>query len=135
MRQDIKQIRQVLRTYARLKDDLKEVSLLPSPQTDKRPVSSPINHTEQAYLYHASLTQHILRIERAIAAIEDERYRFVIRNYVIKKKYNRAEMCQRLQLSLRGFNYLKNRALIEFAKNYGMKFELEAMNQPTVYDC
>ena len=43
-------------------------------------------------------------------------------------------MCQRYDISLRSFNSMKNRALVEFAKNYGMDSLLNEMKKPQVYE-
>ena len=43
-------------------------------------------------------------------------------------------MCQRYGIGLRSFNSMKNRALVEFARNYGMDSLLNEMKKPQVYD-
>ena len=74
------------------------------------------------------------RVEDAVDNIKDSKYRFIIKNYIINKKYTRSQMCQRYGIGLRSFNSMKNRALVEFAKNYGMDLLLNEMKKPQVYD-
>lgn len=134
MRKDIKEIRQVLKDYSRIKHDLKQVSFLPSPRFDAVNSHSNSNHTENKFIYHADLSWQLHRVEDAIDNIKDSKYRFIINKYIINKKYTRSQMCQRYDISLRSFNTMKNRALVEFAKNYGMDQLLDEMKKPQVYD-
>ncbi len=134
MRKDIKEIRQVLKDYSRIKHDLKQVSFLPSPRFDTVSSHSNSNHTESKFIYHADLSWQLHRVEDAIDNIKDSKYRFIINKYIINKKYTRSQMCQRYDICLRSFNSMKNRALVEFAKNYGMDQLLDEMNKPQVYD-
>ncbi|MEE6704428.1 hypothetical protein RAO16_03280 [Limosilactobacillus reuteri] len=134
MRQDIKEIRQVLKDYSRIKHDLKQVSFLPSPHFDAVSSHSNSNHTESKFIYHADLSWQLHRVEDAIDNIKDSKYRFIINKYIINKKYTRSQMCQRYDISLRSFNSMKNRALVEFAKNYGLNSVLNEMNKPQVYE-
>lgn len=134
MRKDIKAIRQVLKDYSRIKHDLKQVSFLPSPRFDAVNSHSNSNHTESKFIYHADLSWQLHRVEDAIDNIKDSKYRFIINKYIINKKYTRSQMCQRYDISLRSFNSVKNRALVEFAKNYGMDSLLDEMKKPQVYD-
>ncbi len=134
MRKDIKAIRQVLKDYSRIKHDLKQVSFLPSPRFDTVNSRSNSNHTENKFIYHADLSWQLHRVEDAIDNIKDSKYRFIINKYIINKKYTRSQMCQRYDISLRSFNSMKNRALVEFAKNYGMDSLLNEMKKPQVYE-
>lgn len=134
MRKDIKEIRQVLKDYAQLKKDLKLIDLRTSPSFDSVPSHGNQNGTEKKFIYHADLSNRLYKIEVAIANIKDSKYRFIINKYIISKKYNRTELCERYNIGLRTFNTMKNKALIEFAKNYGMDQLLDEMNKPQVYD-
>ena len=134
MRKDIKEIRQVLKDYSRIKRDLKQVSFLPSPRFDAVNSHSNSNHTESKFIYHADLSWQLHRVEDAIDNIKDSKYRFIINKYIINKKYTRSQMCQRYDISLRSFNSMKNRALVEFAKNYGLNSVLNEINKPQVYE-
>ena len=134
MRKDIKEIRQVLKDYSRIKHDLEQVNFLSSPRFDAVNSHSNSNHTENKFIYHADLSWQLHRVEDAIDNLKDSKYRFIINKYIINKKYTRSQMCQRYDISLRSFNSMKNRALVEFAKNYGMDSLLNEMKKPQVYD-
>lgn len=88
MRKDIKEIRQVLKDYSRIKHDLKQVSFLPSPRFDAVSSHSNSNHTESKFIYHADLSWQLHRVEDAIDNIKDSKYRFIIKNYIIRSIKN-----------------------------------------------
>ena len=134
MRKDIKEIRQVLKDYSRIKHDLEQVNFLSSPRFDAVNSHSNSNHTENKFIYHADLSWQLHRVEDAVDNIKDSKYRFIINKYIINKKYTRSQMCQRYGIGLRSFNSMKNRALVEFAKNYGMDSLLNEMKKPQVYE-
>ena len=138
MRKDIKKIRQVLKDYAQLKKDLALINarntLISSPSFEGISSHSNTNHTESKFVHHANLSWQLLRVEDAINNIKDSKYRFIINKYIDNKKYNRQELCDRYNIGLRSFNSMKNRALVEFAKNYGMDSLLNEMKKPQVYD-
>ena len=134
MRKDIKEIRQVLKDYSRIKHELKQVCFLPSPRFDTVSSHSNSNHTESKFIYHADLNWQLHQVEDAIDNIKDSKYRFLINKYIINKKYTREQLCERYSISIRGFNNMKNRALIEFAKNYGMKEILDKISKAPVYE-
>lgn len=134
MHKEIKEIRQVLKDYSKLKGDLEQTNLLPSPTLNGTGVHSNANHMETFFVRHADISNRMYRVEWAIDSIKDSKYRFIINKYILDKKYNREEMCQRYNISLRGFNNMKNRALVEFAKNYGLDSALDAMKSPQVYE-
>lgn len=138
MRKDIKKIRQVLKDYAQLKKDLALINarntLISSPSFDGVSSHSNTNHTESKFVNHADLNWRLHHVEEAINNIEDSKYRFIINKYIINKKYNRQELCDRYNIGLRSFNSMKNRALVEFAKNYGMDQLLDEMKKPQVYE-
>lgn len=138
MRKDIKKIRQVLKDYAQLKKDLALINarntLVSSPSFDGVSSHSNTNHIESKFVNHADLNWRLHHVEEAINNIEDSKYRFIINKYIINKKYNRQELCDRYNIGLRSFNSMKNRALVEFAKNYGMDQLLDEMKKPQVYE-
>lgn len=138
MRKDIKKIRQVLKDYAQLKKDLALINarntLISSPSFEGVSSHSNTNHTESKFVNHADLSWRLHRVEEAISNIKNSKYRFIINKYIINKKYNRQELCDRYNIGLRSFNSMKNRALVEFAKNYGMDQLLDEMKKPQVYD-
>lgn len=138
MRKDIKKIRQVLKDYAQLKKDLALINarntLISSPSFEGTGSHSNTNHTESKFVNHADLSWRLHRVEDAIDNIKDSKYRFIINKYIINKKYTRSQMCQRYDISLRSFNSMKNRALVEFAKNYGLNSVLNEINKPQVYE-
>ena len=138
MRKDIKEIRQVLKDYARLKKDLALINarntLINSPLFEGIAAHSNTNHTESKFIYHADLSWQLHRVEEAINNIKDSKYRFIINKYIVNKKYSRKDLCERYNISLRTFNTMKNKALVEFAKNYGMDQLLDEMKKPQVYE-
>ena len=134
MREDIKEIRQVLKDYSKIKQDLSQVNFLPSPQLGAVSSHSNSNHAESKFIYHADLSYQMHRVEVAIKNIKDSKYRFIINKYIINKKYSRKELCERYNIGLRTFNTMKNDALVEFAKNYGMNQLLDEMKKPQVYE-
>lgn len=134
MREDIKQIRKILKDYAKLHQDLQEINLLPSPSFEAASSHSNLNHMENTLVYHANIVNRMHRVELAIKNISNSKYRFIINKYIIDKKYNREQLCKRYNISVRGFNYMKNRALVEFAKNYGLDSLLDEMQKPLVYE-
>lgn len=134
MRKDIKEIRQVLKDYSKIKQDLSQVNFLPSPQLDAVSSHSNSNHAESKFIYHANLSYQLYQVEVAIKKIKNSKYRFIINKYIISKKYSRKDLCERYNISLRTFNTMKNKALVEFAKNYGMDQLLDEMKKPQVYE-
>lgn len=138
MRKDIKKIRQVLKDYAQLKKDLALINarntLISSPSFEGVSSHSNTNHTESKFVNHANISWELHHVEEAISNIKNSKYRFIINKYIINKKYNRQELCDRYNIGLRSFNSMKNRALVEFAKNYGMDQLLDEMKKPQVYD-
>lgn len=138
MQKNIKEIRQVLKDYAQLKKDLALINarntLISSPVFDDVVSHANTNHTESKFVNHADLSNRLYRVETAINQIKDSKYRFIINKYIISKKYNRTELCERYNIGLRTFNTMKNKALIEFAKNYGLDSIVAELNKPQVYE-
>ena len=122
MRKDIKKIRQVLKDYARIKEDLELLNiretLISNPTAEITANHSNLNCAENKFVHHADLSNRLYRIETAIDKIDNQRYQTIICEYIVNKKYKRQELCDLYKISLRNFNRLKNQALVEFAKNY-----------------
>lgn len=122
MREDIKKIRQVLKDYARIKEDLELLNvretLISNPTAEITANHSNLNCAENKFVHHADLSNRLYRIETAIDKIDNQRYQTIICEYIVNKKYKRQELCDLYKISLRNFNRIKNQALVEFAKNY-----------------
>lgn len=134
MRNDVKKVRQVLKDYSKIKHDIANVNFLPSPQLNTISSHSNSNHAENKFVHHADLSYQLHQVDTAIDSIKDSKYRFIIRKYIINKRYNRQQLCQRYGIGLRTFNNMKNRALLEFAKNYGLDSVVTDMTKPQVYE-
>ena len=138
MRKDIKKIRQVLKDYARIKEDLELLNvretLISNPTAEITANHSNLNCAENKFVHHADLSNRLYRIETAIDKIDNQRYQTIICEYIVNKKYKRQELCDSYKISLRNFNRLKNQALVEFAKNYDINLLSDEMKKPQVYD-
>ena len=138
MRKDIKKIRQVLKDYARIKEDLELLNvretLISNPTAEITANHSNLNCAENKFVHHADLSNRLYRIETAIDKIDNQRYQTIICEYIVNKKYKRQELCDLYKISLRNFNRLKNQALVEFAKNYDINLLSDEMKKPQVYD-
>ncbi len=133
MNKTTKEIMGVLRGYATLKQSLNSIAMVTSPSFDAVNVPCHANHSENKFVRHADISFQIHKIERAIDEL-DSKERFIILKYIIDKEYTQKEMCQRYDVSKSGFNYQKNQALTNFAKNYGMDQLLDEMKKPQVYE-
>ena len=109
-------IKAILNKYTQLKQDLKEFTVISSPALGMIGGKSMENGVENKVIRHVELT--ILKIEKAIEGVSDDRLRFILNNYIINKQYNVSEMCEKLSTSKSNFNYLKNKALKEFYTLY-----------------
>ena len=118
MRSDVKHIKNILKQYVQLKQDIKTFSQLSSPVMDGVASHSYGNGTETAVISHTDIAYQIKKVEDAINAL-DSQDQFILVEYVMCKHYSRDEMCQLLNVSRSGFNYLKNEALLEFEMLYG----------------
>lgn len=107
---------------------------MPSPQLNTISSHSNSNHAENKFVHHADLSYQLHQVDTSIDSIKDSKYRFIIRKYIINKRYNRQQLCQRYGIGLRTFNNMKNRALLEFAKNYGLDSVVTDMTKPQVYE-
>lgn len=119
MNKTTKEIMGVLRGYATLKQSLNSIAMVTSPSFDAVNVPCHANHSENKFVRHADISFQIHKIEQAIDEL-DSKERFIILKYIIDKEYTQKEMCQRYNVSKSGFNYQKNQALTNFAKNYGL---------------
>ena len=126
MRKDIKKIRQVLKDYARIKEDLELLNvreiLISNPTAEVTANHSNLNYAENKFVHHADLSNRLYRIETAIDKIDNQRYQTILCEYIVNKKYKRQELCDLYKISLRNFNRIKNQALVEFAKNYDINW-------------
>lgn len=113
MRSDVKHIKNILKKYVQLKQDIKTFSQLSSPVMDSVASHSYGNGTETAVISHADIAYQIKKVEDAINAL-DSQDQFILIEYVMYKHYSRDEMCQLLNMSRSGFNYSKNQTLQEF---------------------
>lgn len=118
MRNDVKMIKAILNKYTRLKQDLQEFTLIPSPLLDVVGGKSKKNGAENKVLRHVDYELTISKIEKAIESVSDDRLRFILNNYIVNKQYSVPEMCEKLSTSKSNFNYLKNKALKEFYTLY-----------------
>ena len=118
MRSDVKMIKAILNKYTQLKQDLKEFTVISSPVLGMIGGKSMENGAENKVIRHVDYELTILKIEKAIEGVSDDRLRFILNNYIINKQYNVSEMCERLSTSKSNFNYLKNKALKEFYTLY-----------------
>ena len=115
MRQDVKKIRDLLKQYAKLKRDFTAFNQVSSPSFDGVSSHSSRNGAEKLIINHTNIAYQIKKVENAINAL-DSKDQFVLIEYVIYKNYSRNEMCQLLNVSHSGFNYLKNEALFKLNK-------------------
>ncbi|WP_420741199.1 hypothetical protein [Limosilactobacillus fermentum] len=122
MRAEIKDVKVVLKNYKRLVDSLACFQAIPGHSMTASGGSRTYgNHVEDRIINHVDIHFQVKKIERAIERIPDPQQRFIIDHYIIDKEYSRTELCDRFDISLRGLNNLKNRALLNFAKNYGLE--------------
>ena len=116
MRKDIKKIRQVLKDYARIKEDLELLNvretLISNPTAEITANHSNLNCAENKFIHHADLSNRLYRIETAIDKIDNQRYQTIICEYIVNKKYKRQELCDLYKISLRNFNRIVNYSAI-----------------------
>ena len=117
MRSDVKHIKNILKQYVQLKQDIKIFSQLSSPIMNGVASHSYGNGTETAVINHTDIAYQIKKVEDAINAL-DSQDQFILVEYVMYKHYSRDEMCQKLNVSRSGFNYLKNKILVNFLNCY-----------------
>lgn len=138
MRKNIKKIRQVLKDYARIKEDLELLNvretLISNPTAEITANHSNLNCVENKFVHHADLSNRLYRIETAIDKIDNQRYQTIICEYIVSKKYKRQELCDRYNIGLRSFNSMKNRALVEFAENYDINLLSDETKNSLAYN-
>lgn len=113
MRNDVKHIKNILKQYVQLKRDIETFTQVSSPVMSGVTSHSYGNGTETAVVNHADISYQIKKVEDAIKAL-DSQDQFILIEYVMYKHYSRDEMCQKLNASRSGFNYLKNKILFSF---------------------
>lgn len=121
MREDIKKIRNLLKEYAKLKKELANFSQLASPAMDSVSCHVHKNGVENSLVHYTDQAYKVKKIEDALNSIDDPRYQFILHDYIMNKRFRRNEACERLSVSVRKFNYVKNKALKEFACKYCKK--------------
>lgn len=117
MREDIKQIRNLLKEYAKLKKELANFSQLASPAMDSISCHVHKNGVENSLVHYTDQAYKVKRIEDALNSIDDPRYQFILHDYIMNKQYSRVEASKKLGVSVRGFNKMKNRALKDCLPN------------------
>lgn len=113
MRQDIKKIRNLLKEYAKLKQEIRTFNQVSSPVLSVAPSHSGGNGVETRLINHVDLSYKLKKVEDVIDSLNNQE-KFILIEYVINKNYNRGEMCQMLNVSHSKFNYLKNKMLVLF---------------------
>lgn len=121
MRQDIKKIRNLLKEYAKLKQEIRTFNQVSSPVLSVAPSHSGGNGVENSLINYVDLSYQLKEVDDALNAIHDPQYLFILHDYVIEKRFTRSEACERLSVSISKFNYMKNKALEEFACKYCKK--------------
>lgn len=115
MREDIKKIRNLLKEYAKLKKELANFSQLASPAMDSISCHVHKNGVENSLVHYTDQAYKVKRIEDALNSIDDPRYGFILHDYIMNKKYSRVEASQKLGVSVRGFNKIKNKAITYYS--------------------
>ena len=112
MREDIKKIRNLLKEYAKLKKELANFSQLASPAMDSISCHVHKNGVENSLVHYTDQAYKVKRIEDALNSIDDPRYLFILHDYIMNKQYSRVEVSKKLGVSVRGFNKIKNKAIL-----------------------
>lgn len=118
MRQDIKKIRDLLKEYAKLKQEIRMFNQVSSPVLSVAPSHSGGNGVETSLINHVDLSYQLKEVDDALNSIHDPQYQFILHDYIIEKRFTRSEVCERLSVSVSKFNYMKNKALEKFEKKY-----------------
>lgn len=118
MRQDIKKIRNLLKEYARLKQEIRTFNQVSSPVLSVAPSQSGGNGVETRLIGYVDLSYQLKEVDDALDAIHDPQYRFILHDYIIEKRFTRSEACEQLSVSVSKFNYMKNKALEKFKNEY-----------------
>ena len=118
MRQDIKKIRNLLKEYAKLKQEIRTFNQVSSPVLSVAPSHSGGNGVETSLINYVDLSCQLKEVDDALNAIHDPQYQFILHDYIIEKRFSRSEACERLSVSVSKFNYMKNKALQAFVEYY-----------------
>lgn len=121
MRQDIKNIRNLLKEYAKLKQEIRTFNQVSSPVLSVAPSHSGGNGVETSLINYVDLSCQLKEVDDALNAIHDPQYQFILHDYIIEKRFSRNEACNQLSVSVSKFNYMKNKALEEFVCKYCKK--------------
>ncbi len=118
MRQDIKKIRNLLKEYAKLKQEIRTFNQVSSPVLSVAPSHSCGNGVETSLINYVDLSYQLKEVDDALNAIHNPQYQFILHDYIIEKRFTRSEACERLSVSVSKFNYMKNCALELFRVAY-----------------
>ncbi|MDB7776239.1 hypothetical protein PND37_15050 [Lactiplantibacillus plantarum] len=118
MRQDIKKIRNLLKEYAKLKQEIRTFNQVSSPVLSVAPSHSGGNGVENSLINYVDLSYQLKEVDDALNAIHNPQYQFILHDYIIEKKHSVEEICTMWEVSRSKFNYIKNRALEGFLKRY-----------------
>ncbi len=118
MRQDIKKIRNLLKEYAKLKQEIRTFNQVSSPVLSVAPSHSGGNGVETSLINYVDLSYQLKEVDDALNAIHNPQYQFILHDYIIEKRFTRSEACERLSVSVSKFNYMKNCALKKFKVLY-----------------
>lgn len=118
MRQDIKKICNLLKEYAKLKQEIRTFNQVSSPVLSVAPSHSCGNGVETSLINYVDLSYQLKEVDDALNAIHNPQYQFILHDYIIEKRFTRSEACERLSVSVSKFNYMKNKALQAFVEYY-----------------
>ena len=118
MNKNIKKIRNLLKEYAKLKQEIRTFNQVSSPSFDGVSSHSSRNGAESRLINHVDLSYQLKEFEDALNAVDDPQYQFILHDYIIEKRFSRSEACSQLSVSVSKFNYLKNQALELFKEKY-----------------
>ncbi len=118
MRQDIKKIRNLLKEYAKLKQEIRTFNQVSSPVLSVAPSHSGGNGVETSLINYVDLSYQLKEVDDALNAIHNTQYQFILHDYIIEKRFTRSEACERLSVSTSKFNHMKNCALELFRVAY-----------------
>lgn len=118
MRQDIKKICNLLKEYAKLKQEIRTFNQVSSPVLSVAPSHSCGNGVETSLINYVDLSCQLKEVDDALNAIHNPQYQFILHDYIIEKRFTRSEACERLSVSVSKFNYMKNKTLEKFKNEY-----------------
>ncbi|WP_369956803.1 hypothetical protein [Levilactobacillus brevis] len=118
MRQDIKKIRNLLKEYAKLKQEIRTFNQVSSPVLSVAPSHRGGNGVETSLINYVDLSYQLKEVDDALNAIHNPQYQFILHDYIIEKRFTRSEACERLSVSVSKFNYMKNKSIMAFKCYY-----------------